>query len=63
MYLGDSENDNAAFAKADVSIGVYSDESLHPHLDCQYNVNFNRLALFLKRLLHDNFEFSDKLLH
>ena len=63
MYLGDSENDNAAFAKADVSIGVHSDERLHPHLDCQYNVNFNRLALFLRRLSHDNFEFSENLFY
>ena len=63
MYLGDSENDNAAFAKADVSIGVHSDERLHPHLDCQYNVNFNRLALFLRRLSHDNFEFTNNLFY
>ena len=63
MYLGDSENDNYAFAKADVSIGVHSDRRLHPRLDCQYNVDFDRLALFLSRLSHDNFEFSDKLLY
>ena len=63
MYLGDSENDNADFAKADVSIGVHSDERLHPRLDCQYNVNFNRLALFLRRLSHDNFEFTDNLFY
>jgi len=63
MYLGDSENDNAAFAKADASIGVHSDERLHPHLDCQYNVNFNKLALFLRRLSHDNFEFTDNLFY
>jgi len=63
MYLGDSENDNAAFVKADVSIGVHSDRRLDPHLDCQYNVDFDRLALFLRRLSLDNFEFSDRLLH
>jgi HAD superfamily hydrolase (TIGR01484 family) len=63
MYLGDSENDNAAFAKADVSIGVHSDERLYPRLDCQYKIGFDRLCLFLKRLSHNNFEFSDKLLH
>ena len=63
MYLGDSENDNYAFAKADVSIGVHSDRRLHPRLDCQYNVDFDRLALFLSRLSHDNFEFSDKQLY
>ena len=63
MYLGDSENDNAAFAKADVSIGVHSDRRLHPRLDCQYIVEFDRLALFLKRLSHENFEFSDNLFY
>jgi phosphoserine phosphatase len=31
MYLGDSENDNPAFRKADVSIGVRSDERLNPY--------------------------------
>jgi len=63
MYLGDSENDNAAFAKADVSIGVRSDRRLSPRLDCQYNVDFDRLSLFLRRLLHHNFEFSDNLFY
>ena len=62
MYLGDSENDNAAFAKADVSIGVHSDRRLNPRLNCRYNVDFDRLSLFLNRLSHDDFEFSDKLL-
>lgn len=62
MYLGDSENDNAAFAKADVSIGVHSDRRLRPNLDCQHNMDFDKLCLFLRRLLQNNFEFSDKLL-
>ena len=47
------------FAKADVSIGVHSNRRLHPRLDCQYIVEFDRLALFLKRLSHENFEFSE----
>lgn len=63
MYLGDSENDNAAFAKADVSIGVRSDRRLSSRLVCQYAVDFDRLPLFLRRLLHDNFEFSDDLFY
>jgi len=62
MYLGDSENDNAAFVKADVSIGVHSDERLRARLNCQYNVDFDRLSLFLRRLSHNNFEFSDRLI-
>ena len=63
MYLGDSENDNPAFAKADVSIGVHSDRRLYPRLDCQYSIDFDRLPLFLRRLSHDDFEFSDKLFY
>jgi HAD superfamily hydrolase (TIGR01484 family) len=58
MYLGDSENDNPAFRKADVSIGVKSDERLNPNLDCKYTVNFDRLAGFLEKLQDDNFKFS-----
>jgi phosphoserine phosphatase len=62
LYLGDSENDNPAFRKADVSIGVKSDERLNPKLDCQYLINFNQLPKFLKNLLKNNFNFSEKLL-
>ena len=58
MYLGDSENDNPAFRKADVSIGVRSDERLNPYLDCRYTLNFDKLVGFLKKLLNDNFVFS-----
>jgi phosphoserine phosphatase len=36
MYLGDSENDNPAFRKADTSIGIRSDPKLNPKLDCDY---------------------------
>jgi HAD superfamily hydrolase (TIGR01484 family) len=58
IYLGDSENDNPAFRKADVSIGVRSDERLNPNLDCRYTVNFDKLASFLEKLRNDNFVFS-----
>jgi hypothetical protein len=34
LYLGDSENDNAAFRKASISVGVISDKRLQPKLDC-----------------------------
>ena len=36
IYLGDSENDNPAFRKSDISIGVNSDNRLNPDLDCTY---------------------------
>jgi hydroxymethylpyrimidine pyrophosphatase-like HAD family hydrolase len=57
MYIGDSENDNAAFRKADVSIGVKSDERLNPKLDCKYTMKFDKLAYFLEKLHNDNFVF------
>ena len=62
VYLGDSENDNPAFKKADVSIGVRSDERLNPKLDCKYLINFNQLPRFLMNLLKNDFNFSERLL-
>jgi HAD superfamily hydrolase (TIGR01484 family) len=62
LYLGDSENDNPAFRKADLSIGVKSDERLNPKLDCQYLIDFSQLANFLINLSKNNFNFSEKLL-
>jgi phosphoglycolate phosphatase-like HAD superfamily hydrolase len=58
MYLGDSENDNLAFRKADISIGVKSDERLNPTLDCKYTFKFDKLSSFLEKLQNDNFVFS-----
>jgi hydroxymethylpyrimidine pyrophosphatase-like HAD family hydrolase len=62
MYLGDSENDNPAFKKADVSIGVFSDKRLNPELDCQYTIDFNELPLFLGQLYDKEFVFSARTL-
>ena len=62
LYLGDSENDNPAFRKADLSIGVKSDERLNPKLDCQYLIDFSQLPNFLINLSKNNFNFSEKLL-
>jgi len=62
LYLGDSENDNPAFRKADVSIGVKSDERLNPKLDCQYLIDFSQLPNFLLNLSKNDFNFSEKLL-
>jgi len=58
MYLGDSENDNSAFKRADVSIGVISDDRLNPKLSCTNIVNFDSLPQFLKRLKLNGFVFS-----
>jgi hypothetical protein len=43
MYLGDSENDNPAFRKSQISIGVRSDTRVNPSLDCKYMLDFNQL--------------------
>jgi hypothetical protein len=44
----DSENDNPAFRKADVSIGVRSDKRVNPKLDSKYTIEFSELAAFLE---------------
>ena len=62
LYLGDSENDNSAFSKASVSVGIISDKRLTPKLDCQYLIEFNNLYDFLKNLVKSEFMFSDDLL-
>jgi hydroxymethylpyrimidine pyrophosphatase-like HAD family hydrolase len=62
VYLGDSENDNPAFRKSDISIGVSSDARLNPTLDCKYMLDFNQLPLFLRDLMDNDFIFLDSLL-
>jgi hypothetical protein len=48
LYLGDSENDNPAFKKADIYIGINSDTRLKYNLKCKYNLKYENLSLFLK---------------
>ena len=48
IYLGDSENDNPAFRKSDVPIGIRSDARLNPMLDCKYMLDLSQLPLFLR---------------
>jgi len=62
LYLSDSENDNPAFRKAEISIGIHSDDRLKPRLDCQHSIDYSRLAAFLQRLKNNDFEFEDGLL-
>jgi hydroxymethylpyrimidine pyrophosphatase-like HAD family hydrolase len=62
MYLGDSENDNPAFRKSDIPIGIRSDARLNPMLDCKYMLDFNQLPLFLRGLMNNDFIFSEDLL-
>jgi hydroxymethylpyrimidine pyrophosphatase-like HAD family hydrolase len=62
IYLGDSENDNPAFRKSDISIGISSDKRLEPKLDCKYMLDFNQLSTFLICLMENKFIFSQELL-
>jgi hypothetical protein len=62
LYLGDSENDNPAFRRSDISIGISSDKRLNPELACQYNMEFKHLSIFLNRLLENSLIFSENLL-
>lgn len=60
LYLGDSENDNPAFRKAGVSIGVRSDSRIRPKLDCQHIINFDRLSKFLQKLKDNHLRFKEE---
>jgi hydroxymethylpyrimidine pyrophosphatase-like HAD family hydrolase len=60
LYLGDSENDNPAFRKAGVSIGVRSDSRINPKLECPHTINFDRLAKFLQKLKDNHLRFREE---
>jgi HAD superfamily hydrolase (TIGR01484 family) len=62
LYLGDSENDNHAFRKAGISIGIRSDTRVNPKLDCSYFLDYERLSHFLMKLRKNDFIFTDELL-
>ena len=62
LYLGDSENDNPAFRKAGISIGIRSDPRLKPRLDCSYFLDYEQLTSFLMKLRNNGYLFSDELL-
>jgi hypothetical protein len=62
LYLGDSENDNPAFRKAGISIGIRSDPRLKPRLDCSYFLDYEQLTSFLVKLRNNGYLFSDELL-
>jgi HAD superfamily hydrolase (TIGR01484 family) len=62
LYLGDSENDNPAFRKAGISIGIRSDPRVNPKLHCSYFLDYEQLSFFLAKLRNDNYLFSEQLL-
>ena len=63
LYLGDSENDNPAFRKASISVGIISDKRLSPKLDCPYLIEYKHLSEFLGHLVDEKFVFSERLLN
>jgi HAD superfamily hydrolase (TIGR01484 family) len=62
LYLGDSENDNPAFKKAGISIGIRSDVRVNPKLDCSYFLDYEQLSSFLMKLIKNDFIFTEELL-
>jgi haloacid dehalogenase-like hydrolase len=62
IYLGDSENDNPAFRKAGISLGIRSDARLNPRLECDYFLNYKQLSSFLMKLKENNYLFTAELL-
>ena len=62
LYLGDSENDNPAFRRADISVGISSDRRLNPKLDCNYLIDFSLLPIFLRKLYNNDFVFNNDLI-
>lgn len=62
LYLGDSENDNPAFRKAGISIGIRSDARVNPKLDCSYFLDYDQLSSFLIKLRNNDYLFNDELL-
>jgi hydroxymethylpyrimidine pyrophosphatase-like HAD family hydrolase len=62
LYLGDSENDNPAFRKAGISIGIRSDARLKPKLDCSYFLNYEALSSFLMGLMKNDCMFTERLI-
>jgi len=62
LYLGDSENDNPAFRKAGISIGIHSDSRLTPKLDSSYFLSYGDLYSFLMKLTENDYLFTDELI-
>jgi trehalose-phosphatase len=58
LYMGDSEADNPAFERSDVSVGVVHKESCPEKVACDYLVKFEDVSSFLGRLLANHFLFD-----
>jgi len=60
MYLGDSEADDPAFQRADVSVGV-KHRRVMPKLQCKYRVEFFELENLLNELIDSDFDFKESM--
>jgi len=58
IYLGDSEVDDAAFDRAEISIGV-KHRRIMPKLSCKYRIEFFEMENFLSKLLDSDFDFQE----
>ncbi len=58
MYLGDSKTDNSALKIADIGIGV-SNKISPEKLECDYYLNFEKVAGFLKRIYKNSLIFDE----
>jgi hydroxymethylpyrimidine pyrophosphatase-like HAD family hydrolase len=58
LYMGDSEADNPAFERSDVSVGVIHKETCPEKLACEYLVKFEDVSSFLDRILANHFLFD-----
>jgi len=60
MYLGDSEADDPAFQRAEISVGV-KHRRVMPKLQCKYRVEFFELENLLTELIDSDFEFKESM--
>jgi hydroxymethylpyrimidine pyrophosphatase-like HAD family hydrolase len=58
LYMGDSEADDPAFDRSDVSIGVIHEENYMKRFTCDFYVRFQDVSAFLLRLLENNLVFE-----
>jgi trehalose 6-phosphate phosphatase len=58
LYMGDSEADNPAFEKSNISVGVVHEETFLNGLTCDFYVKFENVSAFLGHLLENNLVFE-----
>jgi len=58
LYMGDSEADNSAFERSNISVGVIHEETFLRRLTCDFYVKFENVSVFLLHLLENNLVFE-----